>query len=115
MLVDRALLRGQRLAAAEFLQHVVQAGEGEIGMGGLLAFAVGVELFPQDADTVGGVVAEGFAGAGGAVRVDDGDADGAGEFVGGVEVGERERVKTCSRMKARAILQCSGCDQAPSC
>jgi hypothetical protein len=45
MLVDHPLLRGQRLAAAQLVQHVVHAGEGDVGVGGLLALAVGVELF----------------------------------------------------------------------
>ena len=50
LFVDHALLGGEGFAAAEFVQHVVHAGQSEVGMGGLLAFAVGVELFSDSAD-----------------------------------------------------------------
>jgi len=50
LLVDHPLLRGQRLAAAQLVQHVVHAGKGEIGVRRLLAFAVGVELFGEVAE-----------------------------------------------------------------
>ncbi|MDO9073399.1 MAG: hypothetical protein Q7U73_09040 [Rubrivivax sp.] len=58
--VDQLVLRTQRLGAAQFVQHVVHAGEREFGVRGLLRLAVGVELFGQraDADAGGEVGAE---------------------------------------------------------
>ena len=48
LLVDGLLFgRGQGLAGAQLLHHVVEVGEREGGVGGLLALAVGVELFGQ--------------------------------------------------------------------
>ena len=37
-------------AGAQFFQHVIHPGQGQFGMSGLLALAVGVELFGQIAD-----------------------------------------------------------------
>ena len=42
LFVDHAFLGGEGFAAAEFVQHVVHAGQGEAWVLGLLAFAVGV-------------------------------------------------------------------------
>ncbi|WP_434086420.1 hypothetical protein [Hymenobacter canadensis] len=48
LLVDGLLFgRGEGLAGAQLLHHVVEVGEGEGGVLGLLALAVGVELFGQ--------------------------------------------------------------------
>ena len=66
--VDDLLLGGQRLAAAQLLQHVVNRRERGVGMGGLLGLAVGVDLLGQRADALG-------------------------QRPGRVQVGERERLK----------------------
>ena len=50
LLVDDAFFRAQRFTAAQLVQHVVHAGEREFRMRGLLAFAVGVEVFGEGAD-----------------------------------------------------------------
>ena len=59
-------------------------------MRGLLALAVGVELFGEVADSVGGIFSIGFGLARGAVRVTEGDADWPAKFVIGVEVWKGE-------------------------
>ena len=41
---------GEGLACAEFFEQVVHAGDGDVGMGGLDLFAVGVEAIAQFAD-----------------------------------------------------------------
>jgi hypothetical protein len=48
--VDGLVLGGQRFAAAQFGQHVVHAGQRQVRVGGLLALAVGVELFGEGGD-----------------------------------------------------------------
>ena len=50
LFVDDFLFGGQRLAGTQLFQHVVYAGQGQLGVLGLLAFAVGVEAFGQVAD-----------------------------------------------------------------
>ena len=52
LLVDDLVLGRERLARAQLFEHVVHAGDGEIGMRGLLAFAVGVEFFCEGANTL---------------------------------------------------------------
>lgn len=42
--------RGQGLTGAQLLDHVVEVGEGKAGVQGLLALAVGIELFGQFPD-----------------------------------------------------------------
>ena len=48
--MDDFFLGRQRFAALQFFQHVVHAGQRQLGMGGLLALAVGVELFGEGGD-----------------------------------------------------------------
>jgi hypothetical protein len=45
-----AVFVGEGLPGAEFFQQVVHAGDGDVGMGGLHFFAVGIEAFAQVAD-----------------------------------------------------------------
>jgi hypothetical protein len=52
LLVDRALLVRERLARLQFLQHVVHAGNGEVGMQCLPFLAVPVELLAEIADSL---------------------------------------------------------------
>ena len=47
LVVDLPVLRGQGCPGAEFFKDVVNAGEGEVEMQGLLALAVGVEPFAK--------------------------------------------------------------------
>ncbi len=82
-------------------------------MGGLLALAVGVELFCEVADAVGGVFAVGGGRALVAVGIGEGDGHGFAEFVGGVEVGEWEGQKTGSVVVPRPIFQCATGGQRP--
>jgi hypothetical protein len=42
------------VGGAEFFEDVVHVGEGEVGVFGLLAFAVGVAFFGELADAAGG-------------------------------------------------------------
>ena len=56
--VDVALLRRQRLAGTQLLQHVVHAGQRQARVRGLLGLSVGVELFGEAADAVGERVAQ---------------------------------------------------------
>ena len=53
LLVERAFLGRQRVAGAQLFEHVVHAGEGQLGVLGLLALAVGVELLGEIADAGG--------------------------------------------------------------
>ena len=48
--VDGFVPGGQGFAAAQFGEDVVHAGQRQLGVGGLLALAVGVELFGQGGD-----------------------------------------------------------------
>ena len=48
--VDDFLFRGQCFVGLQFFQHVVHAGQCEVGVLRLLAFTVGVELFGEVAD-----------------------------------------------------------------
>ena len=50
LLVDRLVFGGQRLAGPQLLQHVVHVGQGQLGVLGLLAIAVRVQLLGQVAD-----------------------------------------------------------------
>ena len=47
LVVDLPVLRGQGSLGAEFFKDVANAGEGEVGMLGLLALAVRVEPFAK--------------------------------------------------------------------
>ena len=51
LVADLPVLRGQGCPGAEFFKDVVNAGEGEVGMLGLLALAVRVEPFARLADS----------------------------------------------------------------
>ena len=46
------LLGVQRVAGAELFEDIVKAGEREVGMLLLLAFAVGVQMLPEVADAL---------------------------------------------------------------
>ena len=50
LLVDRLVLGGQRLAGPQLCQHVVHVGQGQLGVLGLLALAVSIQLLGQAAD-----------------------------------------------------------------
>jgi hypothetical protein len=52
LVVDLLLLAGERLAAAELFEHVVNASEGEAGMLLLLPLAVGIETLAEIADAL---------------------------------------------------------------
>src|SRR5690606_29857398 len=52
LFVEGAFLGGQGFAAAQLVEHVVHAGQCQAGVRGLLAFAVGVELFGDMAGAV---------------------------------------------------------------
>lgn len=52
LFVDGFVFGGQGLAAADFVQHVVNAAQSQCRVLDLLAFAVGVELFGEVAEAV---------------------------------------------------------------
>ena len=62
VLVDPLLLCRQHFTGAELLQHVVDAGEGEIGMCRLLLLAMCVEGFAEVANSCALVFARGGEG-----------------------------------------------------
>ena len=78
----------QRGVAALFFQHVIQAGEGDVGVSGLLFFAVGVDFFRQRADSAG---------------------------LGVGERRERKGFKAAGFVVARTIFQSAACRQRPQC
>ena len=47
-----AVFVGEGFACAEFFEQVIHAGDGDVGMGGLDLFAVGVEAFAEVADVL---------------------------------------------------------------
>jgi hypothetical protein len=113
LLVDGALLRAQRLARAQLLQHVVHPGQSQAGMRGLLALAVGVQFLGQAANALGRVLARDVHRTAVAVGVLRTVGDRAAELVGRVEVREGERFKARGLVVNRSILKCCPCRQGP--
>ncbi len=52
VLVDGFIFGGEGFTGTDLCEHVVHGGEGELGVLGLLAFTVGIELLTQGPDTV---------------------------------------------------------------